>query len=112
VIRQRRAVHQYSRASRTHGIKKRTREFIEQKLASEAAALANFRRRTEEATAPRRADTNQGCEGGGGADVRAASSELSAVTHASAWECQPKHHRPISTRTGQSVTLQATKRGT
>ena len=91
-------------------LKKRTREFTEEKLAPEAAALADSRRRKEEATAPRRADTNQGCEGGGGADEGAASSELSAAAHASARERQSKHHKP--TRTGQSVTLQAAKRGT
>ena len=35
-------------------LKKRRRAFTEQKLASEAAALADSRRRKEEATAPRR----------------------------------------------------------
>ena len=86
-------------------LRKQTREFTEQKPASEAATLADSRRRKEEATAPRRADTNQGCEGGGGVDEGAASSALSAAAHTSARERQQKHHRPISTRTGQSVTL-------
>ena len=93
-------------------LKKRAREFTEERRASVAAALADSRRRKEEATAPRRADTNQGCESGCGADEGAASSELSAAAHASARERQPRHYRPISTRTGQAVTLKATKRGT
>ena len=81
-------------------LRKQTREFTEQKPASEAATLADSRRRKEEATATCRADTNQGCAGGGGADEGAASSKPSAAAHASARERhQPKHHRPISTRT-------------
>ena len=42
------------------GLKKRALAFTKQKLTPEAAALADFRRRKEEATAPHRAGTSQG----------------------------------------------------